>query len=229
MATKVANPTTPRGRSKSPTALKKPLEDPTKLSSNPLVDNEGNVLPYPTYKVSATQEKYCQPSPIPRLAAAAAFKTVSPTAGGYAISRAKEPQVDFPPECLLYEDQPWVLGKMNPAALTDPEPEDVPVVEAIAQVPSEQITPVPAEAEEDVKEKSTAAPNTADVEKEVKNKPKSRNVSASPVRASRPIRGKSPRSQQQDKPKTTKSPGRSGEPASKLSPRTGAKKIVNAK
>ncbi|CAL8127295.1 unnamed protein product [Orchesella dallaii] len=305
MATEVANLTTPRNRSKSPILLKKSLEDKVKLSSKPLVDNEGNVLPYPTYKIQATKEKYCKPSPIARLAAAAAFSDKIPTAGGYAISRCKEPQVDFPSCCMMYEeDRPWVLGKMNPAALTDPEPEEI-VVEAAAEESSEPTPPTPAvpkvedvktevkvedsktevkvedskaevkvedskaeakvedakaEAKvenaksepkvenvksepkvdcvkyepkvEDVKSEpkveSTTAPKNA-ATKDVKKLSKSRNSSASPVRASRPLSGKSPRLQPQDKPKASKSPGRSGDPAAKLSPRTGAKKIVSAK
>ncbi|ODN03295.1 hypothetical protein Ocin01_03373 [Orchesella cincta] len=272
MATEFTNLPTPR--SESPVLLKKPLQDELQSSSDSLVDNEGNVLSYPTYnKVQATKEKYCQPSPIPRLAKAAAFSNVIPTAGGYAISRCKEPQVDCPPSYLMYEDQPWVLGKMNPAALTDPEPEpesEEIVVEAATEelskpipqtplptvedennniVPVEDIKDVPkvedaknapkvdnvegSQKVEDVKDipkvESKPAPIKEPVAKDVKKLSKSRNASASPVRASRPSTGKSPRLQQQDKPKTPKSPGRNSDPAAKLSPRTGTKKTVNAK
>lgn len=54
-----------------------------------------------------------------------------PYAGQYAIEHSKgpPPDLEIPPECFLYdEDRPWVLGKLNPASLSLPEPaEPVPL------------------------------------------------------------------------------------------------------
>lgn len=102
---------------------------PLKVNSGePILDDQGNVLPYPNYK-AGLKDKYGQISPIPRLAAVADLKREVPTAGQYAIEHSKEPQLEIPPECYLYdEDRPWVLGKLNPEALDLPEPaEPVPL------------------------------------------------------------------------------------------------------
>lgn len=102
------------------------------VTGEPVMDHEGNILPYPSYKADVkAKDKYGQISPIPRLAEVAALGRKVPTAGGYAIELSKEPMagVEIPPECYLYdEDRPWVLGKLNPEALDLPEPaEPVPL------------------------------------------------------------------------------------------------------
>lgn len=91
------------------------------LPTGPILDEQGNILPYPGYNV--TTDSFCPPSPIPRLAAVASFSRPVPTAGEYGIEMSKEPTIPIPPECYLYdEDRPWVLGKLNKEALDLPEP-----------------------------------------------------------------------------------------------------------
>jgi len=101
-----------KGKSKSPVS---------KAVAEPTLDVEGNIIPYPDYDVN--KELDWNTSPIARLAAAGSFTKPIPTAGEYGIQHAKEPVLDIPPECFLYdEDRPWVLGKLDKRALVYDEP-----------------------------------------------------------------------------------------------------------
>jgi len=119
MATEVRNISTstdtlkkdPRGKS------------PRRAATGPTIDEEGNVLPYPGFNAKSSNSYGCWTSPIARLAAAASFDKPIPTAGEYGIEVSKEPELDIPPECFLYEEErPWQLGKLNKAALDFAEP-----------------------------------------------------------------------------------------------------------
>lgn len=119
MAGQISSPSVVIGD--TPTLLNKGT--PAKIDSGePILDDQGNVLPYPNYQ-AGLKDKHRQISPIARLAAVADLKKPVPYAGQYAIEHSKEPQLEIPPECYLYdEDRPWVLGKLNPEALELPEP-----------------------------------------------------------------------------------------------------------
>jgi hypothetical protein len=72
---------------------------------------------------------------IERLAEAARRKPEQPTAGSYAIERAQEPDVEVPPECMLYEEESeeyikFELDKMPPhGTYTKKEPSSTDVEE----------------------------------------------------------------------------------------------------
>lgn len=103
-------------------------------AGEPVLDDQGNVIK--TVKKVEEKKNELPPSfynyrgPLELAREAARLDKPVPTAGQYAIEHGKGPKdIEYPPECYLYdEDRPWVLGKLNKAALDVPEPaEPVPL------------------------------------------------------------------------------------------------------